>query len=480
MAKITAFYRIVLAASVAAIALAIRVPNAAPAEPADGQAASPRPNLLLILTDDQRFDMMGRMNPTIQTPQMDGLAREGVRFENAFVTTSICAASRASILCGVVERTHQFTFGTPPLAARFTDRSYPALLKAAGYRTGFVGKFGIKVEKGATARMFDFFAPLNRSPYMKKQKDGSLRHLTDIEGDRAVEFLRSVKADQPFCLSVSFNAPHAEDRDPRQYIWPPEVDGLYTDLTVPPPALGEPAFFAAQPKFLQESMNRDRWYWRFDTPEKYQRMVKGYWRMISHVDRVVGRLREELRARGLERNTVIVFTADNGYFLGERGFAGKWLPYDLSLRVPLIVADPRPGRMKASARPTAIALNIDLAPTLLELAGCQPPPSMQGRSLVLLLTGRAPKDWRSDFWCEHLMENPRIIKHEGVRSLRYRYSRYFEQDPVYEELFDLEHDKLETHNLAGEPAYAKLLGTMRHRCDELRDRYGGPYQKPEK
>ena len=436
-----------------------------------------RPNIILLVTDDQRWDAMGNMNPLVQTPEMDRLVEGGVRFENAFVTTSICAASRASIFAGLVERTHKFTFGTPPMTAQSTDNSYPSLLRRAGYRTGFVGKFGVGVQAGARQAIFDVFKPLGRNPYFKQQPDGSLRHVTDITGDRAVEFLRSCSADQPFCLSVSFNAPHAEDNDPRQYIWPEAFDGLYGDVEIPVPETADPAFFAAQPKFLQESLNRVRWKWRFDTPEKFQRMVKGYYRMIAGVDAVIGRLRAELEALGFADNTVIILIGDNGYFLGERGFAGKWLPYEESLRVPLVVHDPRAEASARGARPEQMALNIDLAPTILELAGAPVPETMQGRSLLPVCRGQTP-EWRTDFWFEHLMEHPKIIKHEGVRAERHKYARYFEQIPVYEELYDLDADPLEKRNLAGDPQHAELLGRLRRRCDELRDGYGGPYVPP--
>jgi len=433
-----------------------------------------RPNLLLLLTDDQRWDQMGNMTPVIQTPNMDRLVRHGLRFENAFVTTSICAASRASVFTGLVERTHRYTFGRPPLAEDFVRMSYPVLLRTAGYRTGFVGKFGVKVPKGATDAMFDYFVSLFRNPYFKKQPDGSLRHLTDITADRAVEFLRSCRPGQPFCLSVSFNAPHAEDSDPRQYIWPRRFDGLYEHYQVPPPPLSYPGFFEAQPEFLRQSLNRVRWHWRFNTPEKYQQMVKGYWRMITGVDSAIGRILDAVRELGVHRNTVVLLLGDNGYFLGERGFAGKWLPYEPSLRVPLVIHDPRLPGARRGARPEQMALNIDVPATMLDLAGVRVPEEYQGRSLVPIMRGERRR-WREDFWCEHLMEHPQIPKYEGVRTQKYKYARYFQQQPVYEELYDLEADPLEEHNLARDPASRCLLEQLQARCDELRDRYGGPY-----
>ena len=235
----------------------------------DKPAAAAVPNIVFFLSDDQRADFMGAAGHEIlKTPTMDRLAAEGVRFRNAFVTTSICAASRASILTGLLERSHQFTFGTPPLRKALTAASYPSRLRAAGYRTGFVGKFGVQVEPDETTAMFDVFEPLGRNPYFKKQPDGSLRHVSQIAGDRAIAFLRSAPKGQPFCLSLSFNAPHAEDSDKENhYPWPVAVDGLYDDVEIPPP-LVDPATFGSQPEFLRKSMHRDRWFWRWNTPEK--------------------------------------------------------------------------------------------------------------------------------------------------------------------------------------------------------------------
>ena len=463
-------------ASLAGAGLALGPLVRADAGPRSGRN---RPNIVFLLTDDQRWDMMGCAgNPWIRTPNMDALAHEGCRFTNAFVTTSICAASRASFLTGLYERTHRFTFGTPPLARAFTDISYPVLLRTAGYRTALFGKFGIKVPPGATSKMFDEFENLFRHPYFKKQADGSKRHLTDVLGDKAVGFLRSARSGkQPFCLSISFNAPHAEDSDPRQYVWPKAMDGLYRDVVFPPPADSAPAFFEGLPGFLRDSLNRKRWHWRFEPPEKRQEMTRGYYRMISGVDAVVGRIRRELRKLGLADNTVIVLMGDNGYFLGERGFAGKWLGYEPSLRVPLLVFDPRTPQSLRGRTVSALALDVDIAPTLLDFAGTDVPALMQGRSLGPVLANR-PVLWRSDFFCEHLFNHPKIPKFEGVRSLRWKYLRYFEQTPVYEELFDLTRDPLEEQNLVRDRRYADVLDRLRKRCNQLRDRYGGPYRRP--
>lgn len=442
--------------------------------------SSAKPNIIFFLTDDHRFDVLGCAgHPIIKTPTMDLLARDGVRFRNAFVTTAICAASRASLFTGLYERTHKYTFGTPPIAAEQVRSSYPLLLRMLGYRTGFIGKFGVGVPGKMTAEMFDFYRPLSRTPYIRKQADGTMRHITLIAGDNAVAFLRDCKKEEPFCLSISFDAPHAEDNVlDNLYPASPEVAGMYEDVTIPPPRLGDPKIFASEPEFLQTSLNRKRWYWSCDTPEKYQKNVRGYFRMITDVDRVMGQILDELKKLGMAENTVVIFSGDNGYYLGNRGFTGKWSHYEDSLRVPLIIFDPRAAGREKNGKQESLpqmVLNIDIPATILELAGREVPKAYQGRSLLPLIRGQSPNDWRHDFFCEHLMRHVDIPKWEGVRDQRWVYARYFEQKPVFEFLHDLQSDPDELKNLAADPQHAQVLAMMRRRCDELRDRYGGPW-----
>ncbi len=429
------------------------------------------PNIILIVTDDQRHDALGCAgNPVIRTPVMDGLAAEGIRFDHAFVTSPVCAASRASIFTGLYERAHGYTFTRPPLSAALMDRSYPALLRRSGYHTGFVGKFGVAVEEGMTETLFNRFHP-TALPYFR-DVNGEKRHLTDIHGDMALAFLRERPGGRPFCLSLSFWAPHADDDSPQQYFWPAECDDLYGDVTIPPPPASEADFFEDLPDFLKTSLNRVRWFWRFDTPEKFQAMVKGYYRMISGIDGVIGRLREELVRQGLERNTVIILIGDNGYFLGERGFAGKWLMHEPSIRVPLIIHDPRLPAASMGRVPADPVLNLDLAPTILDLAGIPVPDGMQGRSLVLAMKGgsRIP---RSEVFCEHLWDNPQIPQTEGLRSGRWKYIRYLKH-PEFEELYNLDDDPSEIRNLASDRREAERLEAMRRRCRELAESAGNP------
>ncbi|MBJ42049.1 MAG: sulfatase [Planctomycetaceae bacterium] len=447
-------------------------------------SGSERPNILFLLTDNQPWHALGAApNPVIYTPNMDRLAHQGVRFTNAFVTTPICAASRASIFTGLYERQHGFTFLTPPLQSQFSKISYPMLLKASGYRTGFIGKFGIESngkilieeEENTLAAMFDHFDNFEHwghsgpDGYFVNQPDGTQKHLTDITGDKALEFLRQhhdQHPDQPFCLSISFNAPHAQDNDPRQYIWPPGVDHLYHDATVPVPELANPKYFATLPGFLQTSEGRVRWSKRFTSPQNFQRMMKGMYRMVSGVDVAIGRMLDELQRLDVADDTVVIFMSDNGMFFGEWGLSDCWLLYEDSIRVPMIIADPRQPQQGITA--DEIVLNIDVSPTIIELAGLDVPPLVQGRSLIPIVEGKSPT-WRTEFLCEHLLHMPQlqIPKSEGVRTERWKYIRYFEQQPPHEQLFDLVSDPLEKQNLADDTKHTDQLQLLRQRCDEL-------------
>jgi arylsulfatase A-like enzyme len=444
---------------------------AALATPSVAGASGPasRPNILVVVTDDQRWDALGAAgNPVIRTPTLDRMAREGVRFENAFATTPICAASRASILTGLYERTHGYTFTKPPLARALTLASYPALLRQAGYRTGFVGKLGVAVEKGAETEMFDVFRP-SALPYFQ-QVGGETRYLTDLQAEQAIELVRSTPPGRPFCLSLSFWAPHAEDDRKEQYFWPSDLDGLYADDVIAPPPTSEPAFFESLPEFLRRTMNRERFYWRFDTPEKYQGMVKGYYRMITALDRALARVLDELRRRGEEGRTVVLFTSDNGAFLGDRGYADKWTMHEPSIRVPFVVVDPRvPAEARGRVRDEMV-LNVDILPTVLELAGLPARSGLPGASLVPLVAGRRVP-WRDEVFTEHLWDHPAIPRTEAVRTARFKYVRY-PQHPEFEELYDLEDDPRETKNLAvGEGQRDRLAGLRRH-CDSWVRRLG--------
>lgn len=425
-------------------------------------AQQKKPNIIFILTDDQRWDALGFAgNSMIQTPEMDRLALEGTYFENAFVTTPICAASRASILTGLYERTHGYTFGQGELKQVYAANSYPVKLQEAGYHTGFFGKFGIQYPGFST--LFDEGEDYDRNGKFKDHRGYFFKtigkdtvHLTRYTSQQAIDFIETAPGDQPFMLSLSFSAPHAHDPAELQYFWYSEYDTMYQNLVVPDPLLKQDKYFEAQPEYVRTGENRTRWHWRYDTPEKYQHSVKGYYRMISEVDTEIGKIRKALEAKGLAENTVIIMMGDNGYFLGERQLAGKWLMYDNSLRVPLIVFDPR---QTGGERNTDFALNIDVPATILDYAGIQAPKSWQGASL---LSDQLAK--RKDFLTEHLWQVDIIPPSEAIRTDRWKYFRYI-NDPSHEELYDLSIDPLEINNLASDPSNEAILKGLRKKME---------------
>ena len=433
-----------------------------------------RPNIIFILTDDQRFDSLGYAgNEIIHTPEMDSLARDGVYFENALVTTPICSASRASIFSGRYERAHRYTFGPDPLAPEFVEDSYPNLLKKAGYYSGFIGKFGVKIpESEAMFDEFDSFYVLDeeeRPGYYNVEKtlDGETVHLTRYAGQKALDFIEAAPRDRPFALSLSFNAPHAHDSSEQQYFWQDEVAHLFQDMTMPEPALGDDEYFERLPEAVRKGFNRERWTWRYDTPEKYQHSVKGYYRMLAGIDLEIAKIRNKLAETGLADNTVIIFMGDNGYFLGERQLAGKWLMYDRSIRVPLMIYDPR---VKQHRDINDMALNIDVTATIVDLAGIEVPAGYHGKSLVPIVTGDTDTLSRDAVLIEHLWEFDHIPPSEGVRTDEWKYLRYV-SDPSIEELYNLREDPQETNNLAGDPGHEEMLAELRAKLILLAERY---------
>lgn len=441
-------------------------------------AESNRPNIVFFFADDQTSSTLGCYgHPVVQTPNIDALAARGIRFQSMFVCQPICWVSRTSILTGRTGR----SYGTPEnpeqTRADVAETLYSDLLRAHGYRTGFYGKWHAKMPRGYKPQdHFDRFEHIFRNPYYKKLPDGTLRHETDLIVDRGIEFIKSQPEDQPFALNLWFNACHAEDSDRRPGIghfpWPQSTDGLYDDVEMHPPRLNDPAIFENLPEFLQTSITRERYFWRWNTGHKYQTNLRAYFRMASGIDRAIGRFLRALDEAGLSQNTVIVYSADNGYHMGNRGLAGKWSHFEESLRVPLIVCDPRLPHSQQGRVTDALATNLDLPATFLDLAGVEVPEQYQGRSLQPVMAGREPADWRTETFHEHFAVRSRIPAWEGIRTARFKYARYFDHDDEF--LYDLQNDPDELVNLAADPAHVDLLKAMRERTDEVVADLGGP------
>ena len=438
--------------------------------PAQSPAPSPKPlNVVLLILDDVRWDALGAAgNSSVRTPRLDELARQGVRFEQARVTTAICMVSRATLLTGQYMSRHGITEFGRAIAPEAFSHTCPALLRRAGYWTGYVGKYGIGQPRQGD---FDFLRAYEGTHWMTGP-GGERIHVTEKNARDAIEFLQARPKDKSFALTVGFFAPHAEDNAPEQYLPQDWSARLYDGVTIPPPLRGDSAYMAALPPFLSNEANegRVRYHWRFDTPERYQAYMTRYYRLITEVDEAIGRIVGELQAQGVYDTTLIAVIGDNGYFQADRGLADKWYPYEESIRVPLVVRDPRlaPGRRGMTRG--EFALNLDVAPTLVAAAGIAVPGVMQGRDLSpLYLSARAP-DWRDEFFYEHptVTSKNRIPTSQALVRKDWKYIEWPEWD--FQQLFDLQHDPGEIRNLAGQPAHASRELRMRQQLDVWRQR----------
>lgn len=420
-------------------------------------------NVLVLYADDWRHDTLGCAgNPIVKTPTLDRLATEGVRFTRNCVTTSICGVSRASLFTGQWMSRHGNKgfkeFDTP------WEETYPGLLRAKGYFTGHIGKW----HNGRfPAEQFDFGRSYSGTHWIK-DKDGSRIHVTRKNENDALEFLKSRPADKPFCLTLAFFATHAEDGNKEQFLPQPESMELYKDVTIPvPPNATEESWKRLPPFFDAKNEGRIRWGWRFDTPEKYQTMMKNYYRLATEVDATCGRVLDELKKQNLLDSTLVIFTTDNGYFHAEHGLADKWYPHEESIRVPLIVRDPRMPAAKRSTTHDAFTLSVDLAPTILAATGTPAPARMQGRDFAPLYLAEKAPEWRSEFFYEHaVVANGRIPASEALVQRDWKY--IFWPGHNYEQLFDLKADPREENDLARQPAHAAQLAAMRTRFAELK------------
>lgn len=429
-------------------------------------AAEPKPlNIVVLYADDWRFDSLGCAgNPIVQTPNLDQLAREGVRFTHNCVTTAICGVSRASLFTGQWMSRH----GNPAFAMFKTpwNETYPGILREHGYFVGHIGKW----HNGKFPQEKFDFGRSYQTTHWQKQPDGTLIHVTQKNENDALEFLRTRPADKPFVLTLAFFATHAEDANPLQYLPQPGSMELYKDVTIPVPPTAADTYFRRLPPFIANEQNegRVRWHWRFDTPEKYQSMMKNYYRLATEVDTTCGRVLAELRKQGVLENTLIIFTGDNGYFHAEHGLADKWYPYEESIRTPLIIRDPRMPAAKHGTTNDNFTLNVDLAPTFLAAAGLAPAPRMQGQDLAPLYLGANPPAWRTEFFYEHATINNINFIPSSQALVRKDQKYLLWPDFATEELFDLKADPGETHNLIADPSHRATLAALRTRFAELK------------
>jgi arylsulfatase A-like enzyme len=443
-------------------------------------SAATRPNIVVILLDDARWDDIHcGGQPFVDTPNIDRIAREGAEFQNAFVTTPLCSPSRASFLTGLYSHTHGVTDNTDHSALSHKLDTFPRHLQSAGYETAFIGKWHMGVDDSPRPG-FDYWAGFKgQGTYFdpefnvngKRQKFKG--YTTDLLSDRAVEFLGRQR-NRPFLLYLPHKAVHPELTQ--------NADGSVNDLNGGRfvPAERHKNLYAAQPVPHRPSVGR--------APEGKPALlrpvkdmpalgpetgttdetVRNRLRMMVAVDEGIGRMWDVLRRSGELDNTIFVFTSDEGYFYGEHGLSiERRLAYEESIKIPLLIRYPK--LVKAGSRPAEMTLNIDLAPTLLELAGVPVPPGVQGRSLAPVLGGHA-RNWRKSFLIEHYSDAvfPRVehLGYRAVRTTRWKYIRYTELSGM-DELYDQERDPYEMHNLVNSPSASDALADARKELARL-------------
>lgn len=465
------------------------------------------PNIIFIFTDDHSAKAISAYGSVInETPNMDRLAAEGMLFQNCFVTNSICAPSRATILTGTYNHingqiTNRETFDG-------TQLTFPKLLGEAGYETAMIGKWHLR----SAPTGFDYWRVLiGQGPYYNppiRTATDTIQYTgytTDIITDIALDWLQKERSpDKPFMMMYQHKAPHRR--------WDPSPDHLtmYDDVEIPEPETlfddytGRTSAASLQNMQISENLSaRDLkiipppelnpeqlevWNAAYGPKNeairanpltgealvkwKYQRYIKDYLRAVASVDDNIGRLLAYLEESGLDENTIVIYNSDQGWYLGEHGWYDKRWMYEESLRTPLIVR--WPGHIQPGSVNSDFVSNLDLAATFLDLAGVSIPANMQGKSLKPLFMGETPQDWRKTHYY-HYYEYPAshcVHRHYGVRSDRYKLIYFYELDEW--ELFDLQEDPNELKSVYDDPDYTSVLTEMKDELDRLRDEYAVP------
>jgi arylsulfatase A-like enzyme len=476
---------------------------AAPA--ARGQDQPARPNILLIYPDDHGAQAISAYGSVVnETPNIDRLAREGMMFRNCFVTNSICAPARAVVLTGM----HSHINGVTTNAHEFdgSQTTFPRLLRAAGYNTALIGKWHLK----STPTGFDHYDVLiGQGPYynptMIRNGERLKRrgYTTDLITNLALRWLETGRdGERPFMLMVQHKAPHRN--------WQPGPKYLtkFDDVTIPePPTLFDNWKGRTEPSHTQEMSIRDdftaqdlklvppsgltapqmeAWQaayaddvkaWAEDELDgndlvrwKYQRYAKDYLRCVQSVDDSVGELLQYLDETGLAANTVVIYSSDQGWFLGEHGWYDKRWMYEESLRTPFIVR--WPGYVAGGSTNDHLVQNLDFFPTILELAGVESPIEVQGRSLVPLLKGQEPDDWRKSIYYQYY-EYPgahSVRRHQGVRTETHKLIHFYRLG--FWELYDLVKDPDEMTSVYNDAAYQDVKAELKEELRRLIQLYG--------
>ena len=454
------------------------------------------PNIIFIMSDDHAAAAIsaydGRIN---QTPHLDRLAKEGVRFDNCFCTNSICTPSRAVILTGLYSHLN----GVKTLADKIdgTQPNVAKMLRAAGYQTAIVGKWHLGHGGDHDPTGFDYWNVLpNQGEYFNPpmiemgEKKVFPGYATDVITDEALRWLSGRDRTRPFFLMVHHKAPHRP--------WEPDEKHahLYDDVTIPEPETFNDDYRHRATAASVARMRIDRDLKPQDlkqpvpsglSPEeekswKYQRFIKDYLRCVASIDDNVGRLLDYVDQEGITDNTVVIYTSDQGFFLGDHGWFDKRFMYEESLQMPFLVR--YPAEIAPGTVIDAMALNVDFAPTFLDLAGALVPLFMQGHSLRPLWQSFVPDDWRQSMYYRYWMHMDSIhgvYSHYGVRTLRYKLIYYYAQalgtsgstddsKPPEWELFDLEKDPYEMHSVYANPEYAGVVDELKQELTRLRNK----------
>lgn len=451
--------------------------------------APPPPNIVVVLVDDLRWDDIATAgHPFVETPHIDRLAIEGTRFLNAFAATPLCSPSRATILTGQYAHTHAITDNTARDAASHRLPTFAIPLEAAGYRTAFIGKWHMGNDDTrrpgwtrwvAMKGQGEAIDPMLNVDGERRQATG---HVTDVLSDYALEFLRE-SGDEPFMLFLAHKALHPNfiQRDdgstgtvagqPEGFVPAERHRGRYASAPVPRRSNAgiEPVRKPALQREIPGLPPLGPATVTSDTD------VRSRLEMLLGVDESLGRILRSLEELGELDNTVVILTGDNGYFYGEHGLnEERRLAYEESARIPLVIRYPKVAR--AGATPSQLVQTIDLAPTILALAGVTDTVQRQGKSLVPLLEGRTPP-WRSSVLIEYYSDTvfPRILTmgYESVRTERYKYIRYTELAGM-DELYDLDTDPFELDNLIGSPRAEALLPQLQAELESLRQASAAP------
>jgi len=443
-------------------------------------APHPRPNVVVVVVDDLRWDELGVVgHPFVKTPNIDRIAREGARFTNAFATTPLCSPSRASLLTGLYARTHGIVDNTDRSARSHQLATFPRALHATGYETAFIGKWHMGIDDSRRPGFDDWVSMkgLGEANDPELNDNGQRAHvkgyITDIFTERALTFVERPRQ-KPFLLYMAHKALHpnvAQAADGSVttigeggFIPAERHTNLYAADVVPrrPNALVPPT---GKPALLRRTSDLPPLGAATGTDDA---TIRDRLRMLAAVDESVGRIMAALDRAGQLDDTVFVLTSDHGYFYGEHGLSvERRLAYEEAIRIPLFIRYPRV--IKAGLTPAQLALTIDLAPTLLELAGAAAPADVQGRSLVSLLKGGSPR-WRDSFLIEYSSDTvfPRMVAmgYDAVRGERYKYIRYREL-PGMDELYDLRSDPFEMTNLIDDARSARAQARMEAELQRL-------------